>query len=70
MPPVGFEPTANRLCSPSTAFAARFRFVVRTVSSLYESAVQSLHLPILYIGLARDCRVFSHLGFPEFDRFY
>jgi hypothetical protein len=45
MPPVGFEPTANRLCLPATAFAVRFRFVVWTVSSLYESAVQSLHLP-------------------------
>jgi ADP-glucose pyrophosphorylase len=45
MPSVGFEPTTNRLCLPATTFAARFRFVVWTVSSLYESAVQSLHLP-------------------------
>jgi len=55
MPSVGFEPTANRLCLPATAFAARFRFVVWTFSSLYALAVKSLHLPQLR-GLARDCR--------------
>ena len=45
LPSIGFEPITNRLCLPATAFAARFRFVVWTVSSLYESAVQSLRLP-------------------------
>ncbi len=72
MPSVGFEPTTNRLCLPTTAFAARFRFVVWTFSSLYESAVKSLHLPIFILtGLARDYRAFfERLGFPEFNRFY
>ncbi len=70
MPSVGFEPTTNRLCLPAAAFAARFRFVVWTVSSLYESAVQSLHLPhVLRLGSGLPC-IFQCLGFPEFDRFY
>jgi hypothetical protein len=38
----------------TTAFAARFRFVVWTVSCLYDLPVQSLHLPNIAIGLARD----------------
>ncbi len=46
MPSIGFEPITNRLCLPTTTFVARFRFVVWTFSSLYESAVKSLHLPI------------------------
>src|SRR6185369_15944382 len=33
MPPVGFEPTANRLCLPATPFDAPFGFVVWTFSS-------------------------------------
>lgn len=45
MPSVGFEPTTNGLCLPATAFAARFRFVVWTFSSLYALAVKSLRLP-------------------------
>ncbi len=45
MPSVGFEPTTNGLCLPTSAFAASFEFVVWTFSSLYESAVKSLHLP-------------------------
>jgi len=61
MPSVGFEPTTNRLCLPATAFAARFRFVVWTVSSLYESAVQSLRLPHAIRGLVRDCRAFFNV---------
>ncbi len=65
MPSVGFEPTTNRLCLPAAAFAARFRFVVWTVSSLYESAVQSLRLPILqpaWFGIALH---FSMFRFPR-----
>src|ERR1700748_2684242 len=47
MPSVGFEPTTNGLClplrlSPRPASAG---FVVWTFSSLYASAVKSLHLP-------------------------
>ena len=39
---------------PTTAFTASFEFVVWTVSSLYEFAVQSLHLSTLKVDLARD----------------
>jgi len=42
----------------TSAFAASFKFVVWTVSSLYEFAVQSLHLQRLFSNsnrsLARD----------------
>ncbi len=58
MPSVGFEPTTNRLCLPTTLFNASFEFVVWTFSSLYEFAVKSLHLPI-FIGLARDYRILN-----------
>ena len=57
MPSVGFEPTANGLCLPATAFAASFEFGVWTFSSLYESAVKSLHLPKSIFGLARDYHI-------------
>ena len=43
----GVEPGTNGLCLPATAFAAPFGFVVWTVSCLYGSPVQSLHLPLL-----------------------
>lgn len=56
MPSVGFEPTTNGLCLPATTFAASFEFVVWTFSSLYESAVKSLHLPKIF-GLARDYHI-------------
>ncbi len=42
--PEGLEPPTKGLCLPATAFAAPFGFVVWTVSSHYEFAVQSLHL--------------------------
>lgn len=45
MPSVGFEPTTNGLCLPTTAFAASFKFAVWTFSSLYALPVKSLHLP-------------------------
>ncbi len=73
MPSGGFEPPTNRLCLPATLFNASFEFVVRTFSSLYESAVKSLHIPIKFIGFARDYHIFTihkNLGFPEFNRFY
>ena len=70
MPSVGFEPTTNGLCLPATPFDAPFGFVVWTFSSLYESAVKSLHLPDRS-GLARDYHAkIARLGFPEFNRFY
>lgn len=46
--PEGLEPPTKGLCLPTTAFAAPFGFVVWTVSSLYEFAVQSLHLSAPY----------------------
>jgi len=58
MPSVGFEPTTNRLCLPTTLFNAFFKFVVWTFSSLYEFAVKSLHLP-KNSGLARDHHIFN-----------
>ena len=41
----GVEPGTNGLCVPATVFTAPFGFVVWTVSCLYGSPVQSLHLP-------------------------
>jgi len=51
--PEGLEPPTKGLCVPTTTFAAPFGFVVWTVSSLYEFAVQSLHLSAV-ADLARD----------------
>jgi len=57
----------------TTAFAAaapRAVFVVWTFSSLYASAVKSLHLPRRAgLGSGLPSR-FRGLGFPEFGRFY
>jgi len=69
MPSAGFEPATNGLCLPATTFAAFFKFVVWTFSSLYESIVKSLHLPIYRLGSGLPC-AFRRLGFPEFNRFY
>ena len=51
----------------TTVFTAPFGFVVWTVSSLYEFAVQSLHLPLARLGSGLACR---NEAFPEFDEFY
>ena len=65
--PPGVEPGTNGLCLPATAFAAPFRFVVWTVSCLYGSPVQSLHLPLARLGSGSPR---LRRGFPEFERFY
>jgi hypothetical protein len=77
MPWQGLEPRTNGLClllrlSPRTGARARTVFVVWTFSSLYASAVKSLHLPraeAAGLGSGLPSR-FRGLGFPEFDRFY
>ena len=40
----GVEPGTYGLCVPAMAFATLFRFVVWTVSCLYDLPVQSLHV--------------------------
>ncbi|REJ77506.1 MAG: hypothetical protein DWQ47_14110 [Acidobacteria bacterium] len=63
VPSGGFEPPTNGLCLPATPFDAPFGFVVWTFSSLYESAVKSLHVPDRS-GFARDHRI-SRLRLPR-----
>lgn len=63
----GVEPGTNGLCVPATVFTAPFGFVVWTVSCLYGSPVQSLHLPLARLGSGLPRR---NRGFPEFERFY
>ena len=58
--PEGLEPPTKGLCLPTTAFAAPFGFVVWTVSSLYEFAVQSLHLPLSRLGSGLAYRPVIH----------
>jgi hypothetical protein len=61
VPSVGVEPTTNGLCLPATPFDAPFGFVVWTFSSLYESAVKSLHLPAkwpAWLGITMHFQMF------------
>ena len=61
----------------TSTFAASFKFVVWTVSSLYEFAVQSLHLQRLirkpieaWLGISMFALHNANEAFPEFDEFY
>jgi hypothetical protein len=49
----------------TAAFAARFRFVVWTVSCLYDLPVQSLHLPSTATGLGSGLPRFTAQASPN-----
>jgi hypothetical protein len=78
--PPGFEPGTDRLCIPSTAFAAPFGFVGWTIPSPDGVSVApqgacrlvSTPSPVTDQDLARDypTYVLVGLGFPEFDRYH
>ena len=67
--PPRVELGTNGLCLPTTVFTALFRFVVWTVSCLYDLPVQSLHV-LSIESFARDCHGFDTRGFPDFEQFY